>query len=443
MNIVENINNLGFELAKLVRQEERNAEPRPPRKGSAKEKKPLDFNGMKFSDMFHSTLDDFDLTIETFVFYGEFSFGITKDDFKKVKDIVRLFNKIKKFQQKSSIDFLEKNIVKWAVKLNREGKYENSLFDYVEKKLELAIKNYRFTFPMYNIDIEKPFKVGNVEITYFTQTELDEYFKELNNKREQFTKEEFEGIFRDFEPGQVVAKILTNAEIRRAEDIAKYEAGLAVDVLKCFGETMIIPTKEVKFDIDFKLNYHFRRGCLIEVPDVGIEELRASWSGNVKRFTFEEKMHFVKDYTLKNISFFLINRTNNELCNLITQSIGFLGNALSTKDMHLRIIQLFTILESLILDNDNNKDMGAKTKKRIAKLFTDDNVERQNIKDLIDDFYYIRNKMVHKAIRLPINVQKLARFQFLVFETLLKYIDYTKEYTSKEQIINEINAKMF
>ena len=441
MNIVENINNLGFELVKLIRQDERKAKSKSP-KGSAKEKRNLDFTNEKLEDMTQRTPDDFGQTIELFVSCGDFSFGIAKDDFNKVKDIVRLFNKIKKFQEKSSITFLEKNIVIWAVKLSREGKYKNSLFAYVERNLDIAIKNYRFTFPMYNIDIEVPFKIGNVEITYFTKTELDAYFNELNRKNEQFTKEMFDGSFRDFYPGRVVAKILVNAEILKAEDIAKYEAALAVDVLKCFGYTMVIPTKEIKFDIDFKLNYHFRRGCLIEVPDVGVEELKLVYSGNVETFTFdEEKYLLAKDYKLKPISDFLISRKNDELCNLIMQSIGFLGKALSTKDIHFRIIQLFTITESLILEDANDKHIGKKTKNRIAKLFTDDEKERQDIKELIDEFYYVRNKMIHKALRLEINIYNLSRFQVLVFETLLKYIEYTERYTSKDQIIAEINAK--
>jgi len=393
--------------------------------------------------MVHRTPNDFGETIELFVSHGDYSFGASKDDFNKVKDITRLFNELKKFQEKSSTNFLEENIVKWAVKLNREGRYENSLFEFIEKSLDNEIKNYRFSFPIYNIDIEAPFKVGNVEITYCTKSELDAHFNELNKKKKQLTREQFNGLFRDFRPGQVVARVLVNAEGKKAEDIAKYDAGLAVDILKCFGETMVIPTKEIKFDIDFKLNFHFTRSCLIEVPTIGIPQLKLSYSANIERFIFKEKMPFVRDYTLKLLSDFLIQGKDDELYNLIKQSFRFLGNALSTKDMHFRIIQLFTILESLILEDANDKHIGKKTKNRIAKLFTDDEKNRQDIKDLIDEFYHVRNKMVHKAIRLPINVQHLSRFQFLVFETLLKYIGYTEKYTSKDQIIDEINAKKF
>lgn len=443
MNIVENINNLGFELAKLVHQDERTTEPKPLR-GSAKEKGIKDWTDKDSSNMVHRTPNDFGQTIELFVSYGDYSFGIPKNDFNKVKDLVRLFNKLKKVEEKSSISFLEENIVKWVVKLNQEGRYENSLYDYIEKKLELATQNYRFSFPIYNIDIEVPFNIGNVEITYTTKSELDAHFKELNKKKEQLSKEQFDECFVDFRPGQVIARILVSAESKKAEEVAKYEASLAVDILKCFGYTMVIPTKETKFDIDFKLNYHFIRSCLIEVSDIKPPQLSLIKGINVEPFTFDEKRYlFAKNYKIESISDFLINRKNDELCNLITQSIGFLGNAFSTQDMHLRIIQLFTIIESLILEDANDKSIGKKTKNRIAKLFTNDEKSRQDIKDLIDEFYYVRNKMVHKALRLEINMHNLSRFQILVFETLLKYIAYTEKYTSKNEIIAEINAKVF
>ena len=443
MNIVENINNLGFELVKLVRQAERKVESKP-LKGSAKESGIGDWTNKKPLNMVHRTPDNFGQTIQLFVSYGDCSFGISKDDFNKVKDIRQLFNELKKFQGKSSTNFLEENIVKWAVKLNREGRYENSLFEFVEKSLDIAIKDCRFSFPIYNIDIEVPFKIGDVEITYFTKSELDAHFSEFNKKKKQLTKEEFNEFYRDFHQGQVVARVLVNAESERAEEIAKYKAGLAVDVLKCFGYTMINPTKETKFDIDFKLNFHFTRSFLIEVPDIETPQFSLSYSANIDRFTFEEKMYlYLKDYTLKSISDFLISKKNDELHNLIKQSIGFLGSALSTKDMHFRIIQLFTIIESLILEDVNDKSIGKKTKNRIAKLFTDDEKSRQKIKELIDEFYYVRNKMIHKALRLEIDIQNLSKFQILVFETLLKYIAYTEKYTSKNEIINEINAKIF
>lgn len=150
---------------------------------------------------------------------------------------------------------------------------------------------------------------------------------------------------------------------------------------------------------------------------------------------------FAKANGMETFSHFITLKNQDELYKLIIQAIGLLGSSLSNWDLHLRIINLITLLESLLLKDEENNDMERKVKARISKIISDDHKEKEALKDLFTTIYKVRHKMVHKAIKLSINTTELMNAQVTVINLLLKLMRFNivDKHTTKASLIETLN----
>ena len=123
------------------------------------------------------------------------------------------------------------------------------------------------------------------------------------------------------------------------------------------------------------------------------------------------------------------------MSNLIVQAITLTSNAISNFDLHFRTAQLVTILESLLLEEDRKRDMERLSKQRIAKLFKDEKIIGDtDIIELLSKMYQVRHKIIHKAIRLPIEMTDLRNFQILIVELIKRLTIANRDVTDKQSL---------
>ena len=123
------------------------------------------------------------------------------------------------------------------------------------------------------------------------------------------------------------------------------------------------------------------------------------------------------------------------------QSIHLFSNAISNWDLHLRCISIISILESIFTIESETYKIEEKVKPRLSKVLSDNNLEKEKIKSVFSDIYIIRHKMIHKAIRLPIDKFTLASAQKLMVLLFVELIKLSSDngINTKTELIEKLN----
>jgi hypothetical protein len=105
---------------------------------------------------------------------------------------------------------------------------------------------------------------------------------------------------------------------------------------------------------------------------------------------------------------------------------------------------LISILETILLTEEDKYKMEDKTLTRASKLLPGTFDQKQKYKEVLSRIYGIRHKMIHKSIRLPINHQDLKMAQFYVGVVLVRLIELNVDelIQDKETLFSKLNAQI-
>ncbi|KKK95403.1 hypothetical protein LCGC14_2673160, partial [marine sediment metagenome] len=159
-------------------------------------------------------------------------------------------------------------------------------------------------------------------------------------------------------------------------------------------------------------------------------------------FNFSQKrLSSASQNGLKVFSNYISQRKCNELDEIIIQSIQLFGSAISNWDLHLRCVNLITILESVFLKDDEDRGMEHKVKARLSKLLSNQQNEKERIKSIVANIYEVRHKMIHKAIRIKIDYKELSEAQKIMINLFLRLIQHyvVLGFTDKARLIEKLN----
>ena len=127
-----------------------------------------------------------------------------------------------------------------------------------------------------------------------------------------------------------------------------------------------------------------------------------------------------------------------ELELLIRNSIQHFAFSITIRNLNRRIVELFTLIESLILQDSNSPILESLTK-YLSKILTKDINERKEIIKLIKEMYIIRSSYVHHALNKDFDTMKLGKFQVMIHMLIVKLIILSKSHQTKKTILNEID----
>lgn len=439
--MVETLNNEAYQLIKLVSYEPKEIQNQNEvLKGSTKERGYIDWSDKIVNISIEKVTNNLGNNIAIYSSYENGNIGFNELEYPKFKSLVEKIYSIENFNKFISLDFIEIEIFNWIINVYKTQKAESSLYNYLLNSIESKIAEFTFYFPILNLEIEVPFIIGNVEFTYFTKEYFDNLYESIKIKDKTVTEENFKKLYRNDFQGQVVAKVTIKAEKNKAEEYAKSEAEISVNILKLYSDSAVVPEMRTMFDLNFRLGYQVQANFLSQKPE-NIESLTLSMYYNNKPFFFNQRNYQIASESgLKIFSEYILLRKNDELYRIIIQSIHLFGSALSNWDLHLRCVNMITILESIFLKDEENWKMEAKVKKRLAETLSNNAEEKQRITTIISNIYQVRHKMIHKAKRLDINYKELSQGQMFMIEVFLKLIHCNIEFgfTDKEILIDEL-----
>lgn len=423
--MIDSINSKAYQLIGLLSTKPKekidsSAEPM----GSSKERGVIDWSGKLVKVEAIRTTDYSGNTLDIFYPTENGRIGLDESTYPRFRELLNEILSIEKFGKVLSVAFVESESFKWMIGVHQNQKAKSSLYDYLLTSMETNIRPITFYFPVFNLEIETPFKIGNVEFVYFTKDYLDDVYETYKDRDETLTEEQFKKLYRKEFQGQVLAKVTVRSERYKAEEIAKDEAEISVDILKIFGDAVKVPEKKTMFDLNYRLGYQVQSNYLVQEPNEKNNiQLNLKFNNVPLNFT-HQRSSTAFQCGLTVFSDYAIHTDRNELDELIIQGIHLFGSAISNWDLHVRCVNLITILESIFIGADEKWGMEKKVGERLTRLFSYQGMDKEGIISMLGHIYQVRHKMIHKAVRIDINLKLLSEVQRLIVNLFLRLIQH-------------------
>jgi hypothetical protein len=366
-------------------------------------------------------------------------FGFEGENYMRLRRLITTTHKTPDIDYSVSREFLGKTIFRWIIN-KKKGTEKQSFSDFVLAQCTGSMKELHFYFPIAYVDFEVPFDIGRVGFAYLNDKFFDRYVEYA--KSNSVPPERYEEVRKDWK-GRPVAMLSVYAEQTRAQEIALRECALAVDVLKICTDTLDNPLFPADFDIDCRIIHAEQNEVLTENPnDLGElmvvlerphnDAHQIIGKGQLDKYAQARSLKVFHDFICN------LTRQRTEIQNLIVRGIGRFAAALTIRDLHQRTTRLFTILESLILLNEDQPIID-RVSNYASKLASKSPAERTEIISILKRMYGVRSKYIHHAKEEAIDPTDLVMVQRVVHALLVAFIGKSATHKQKETILKEID----
>lgn len=367
--------------------------------------------------------------------------GLNNENVGKYGNLIRSIYKKKEVNELVSFYLLKDICLLWLINTYLEKENRN-LIQTIKDAVESKIGNYQIFYRIENLKISKVFFIGPIWFGFFEGGKLDSTLSFLDEDKHGdligTAKQRFEDI-------TIVTYIAEGVEITKAREITSMLCSTSVNVLKIFSPTLFNPKIRCDFDLDFLLKGDPKSEELSIKYSDEKKPLSANLHFNRKSYEVleidDEYLDFINKEGMLEFHTFLSNPKDTELFELIIKTIDLFGPALAIDNLHLRIINLFTIAEFLLLKGSDVPILDA-LKKYFPILISEDQAERSEIKRVLTSLYSIRSAAIHHGNYKDFQLDDLSKFQKYLFRMLKKLISLSPVYSTKDEILKEIDESI-
>jgi len=344
--------------------------------------------------------------------------GFGRERYKKVKEIASAFLELPERNLVADEEFAEEKIFEWVLAVYQTNKAGLNLTVYLKQMIQQSVRPYTFYFKIEPLGIESGFNFGGINIIPFTEDLVRQDFEKLPDKKREWDKyrDSFNSLI-----GSVVAEITVNAVESKADTIARAQASLAVNALKCFLNAESLSRSYQMLDLDFtSIRTGFSHSVVRYNQEGGLRFNLKRLNGTIPIGLTSENLERLKNKGLSLMHDFLVAKNKNDFQFLILRSIEQFGSAMSVRDLHERVVQLTSFFE-LFLNDENSSRSKAETflrTKVLQVLLKQEDMELG--KTLMGKLYRIRDKYLHNRILKHIDPEELLKIQ-LIGLGFLKY----------------------
>ena len=366
-------------------------------------------------------------------------FGINESNYVEIIKFINQILKDKEISNFLSYEFIEKILINWLFDTYQKLIVQIDFGVFLIKKANDSIKNYNILFPVNFLEVIGSYTIGKCDIFFFSKESVEELLKRYSSANPDKDTENYQTFFNKY-IGQVFVSTTITAEENRAIDLAYTESSYSINALKICTYSTKEPNYKLNLNISKTRNKS--EACEILIQDINDEfGFILHRKGGFNYYELNgETWEYAKGLRLDIFHNFLLEITeqNSELKNLILNCINLYADSISNDNLNQRIVQLFTILESLLLKNDSDPIMDSVTK-YCSKLITKSTDERKDIIALLKKMYKVRSSFIHHGINREFEIEDLAKLQIYVVALIQELINLTPRYNTKESILLEID----
>ncbi|MFZ1677921.1 MAG: hypothetical protein WBP41_05055 [Saprospiraceae bacterium] len=439
------INERAIHLIKLIQPEAWQRETRTA-KGSLGDRPILDLTDkLADIDQIAWDLDEFGNRVAVYLYENDKKIGINEEKFGLFQSFIDEVIAMPFFVNLLSKEFIEDKTFDWIIRFYRTNTVTDQYEEYLTKEMASNVNTFKYFFPICNFEIEKSFKIGNVEFNWIRKEQIEYWNHEIvKARKDEVVPENYiYDLLRkhDIGPGTVYAQISIEAESKLATEFALNFVNSAINCLKLFGDTILHPKHISNFGINSMIEFNKTSAYLYEKVsnDFQLSMVIQNRAGSTK-FSID-RIEYLVDNVFPYLSRCLDSFRITTLGQLILQNINRIGVALSKDDIYERILILCSAIESIFVPEDQEKDMTRTARSNLCWYLFDDMKKRNLQMEICKGVYDVRHKYIHKARKIKINYNYLANFQMTIADALFQLIEESNLYTSKEQLIEVIEKR--
>lgn len=375
-----------------------------------------------------------DRVVEKFMEFQDSNMGFGFAGFQKIHDIASQFLKDSILQSKIHEAFVVDKVFDWCIGFKRK-ECQLTLCEYVLSAAEAAISEYTIYFPVLSLETNKDFTIGVVTMKYLTEN----YIKYLSQRVKEENRNRYLESLK-IHTGQLMACCTLHAEKSKAISLASSQVTLSLDVIRLVSPTVEIPELKLYFDVDFRNTHQQKSDTLIQEYRAP-EEITLNVKVNPKPFVVDQRMWdgMVASGVAEAHAFILKTLdSKTELESLVLSAIKGFSKAIATHDLHERIVQVFTVLESLLL-LDNSVPIIDSVCKYLPKLVSKEIDQRKDIVECVKKLYAVRSSMVHHARRREFKIEDLIMVQICARALIFQMMSQAKNKKTKREVLQEID----
>ena len=328
---------------------------------------------------------------------------------------------------------IQKEVYDWIF-LSKIGKTDMPLGDYIGRRLQEQTDTYTFYFRMPYVEIAGKGSLTVAGVRIGVCEELEQYWSKVEK-----------AIVGDKAKEDVYAVVTMSGEINRVKELAYEKAQMAVDIIK-INSWLRFEYAPLLASMDIDRNIMGTPCTIALTHKMGEERLNveqvlqgqkyvisASFITILKRSMMNLFVTFMKNY--------YDSETHSELDEVIKRSISRYNKALSTQNKHERVVGFCSILDAIVL-SDNEIGIKESLKKYVPILISNDLEQRKDLKKAINEMYEVRSQYIHHGKELRISTDQISMYSGNVYCTLARLIQLRKEYKSIKEILSVVDNKM-
>lgn len=368
--------------------------------------------------------------------FGDRKIGLERDGIIAIHDVVNQIQKEAQILEMVTKEFLFEKIFDWTIS-QYEKKEEKQLSHYILDACSIEIKTYNIYIPILYLEANADFEIGQTRFCYLS----DAYIRKLSQQITEEKRSDYIESFKKFK-GQLLGRCKITAQKEKAIEIARKQIIEAIDVLRLLSPTVELPEVKIYYDIDFRNIYQIQSATIIQLVE---EEHFLSMNFNRIPVPFvidQMAWDLMNKMQLKQFHIFLKQSVEKtELENLILKALSNFSKAIANHDLHERVMQVFTVLESLLLPNEDSQILDSICK-YLPKFISNKIEERQLIVGVVKEMYKIRSAMVHHAIKKDFDLNSLSKLCISCRALIITCLHHSYTKKTKQEILKEIDDRL-
>lgn len=352
----------------------------------------------------------------------------------KVEKCINDFCKIRSFKNKISKDSFRNIVLSWLFEARQKEQISIDFIQYIEDELDKRIKQYVIYFPLPYLEADKTYnftedifigKLPNVNLRNL----LTSFTEDIYHQNTTFVYTKLKG------------------ERQAVVDMAYERCSLAVDIIKACYLTFYSELPKICLDIANNINHLPVERCFIQELSAD-DSLYVNENINFHIVNLDDNfIQKLEEHGKTEYSVFMdriYKQENTELERVLIPAIRTYSKVLSNSNKHDKIVDLCSIMDSLIL-LDEKESIKQALKKYIPLIVTDTPEKRHIINKSIEKMYDIRSQYIHhRNTKENITRKELFNYSVIVFSLITQLVIFanSNKYKTMKDIITVIDKKI-
>jgi hypothetical protein len=357
---------------------------------------------------------------------------------KSYENFIKFINAVfESYKDKISLNFTREYSFEWIIRsrlsIEKTARIEIDFISFFETKISENLKDYEISFKILNLDIQKDFKIGNVNFWFVPKNFWSDQIN--TNENNQLLDDEFSGkVF--------VGCTVKGYEKEKAKQEAYELCCYAVDVLKTMISSTIDPHEPIYFEIDNRCKYQPHGVGLIK--ELNSKSPTINMNSNIRNCILDNDfINWILDPERELLSNTVLCFYSeiNELKQLCIESIKRFSDAVSSPKVYSKIVSLITIWESLLLPNENSPIKHTLLKYG-PKLIFDHIEDRRKLEVLINKYYKIRSDYLHHSKENNVNEIETREIQNHTLSLIIVLLHASEKFQTKNDLLKTIDLEL-